>query len=154
MKKNSEKKFYGALHRLESNPDIGKMQAYSQHRGNRTYRHSRNVAVSSFRLAQRLGWRIDEKALATGAMLHDYYLYTFKDEDISAWRHCMTHPGRALANAQRIMPLNEREKNIIVSHMWPLTLFTLPKSKEALLVSLADKYCALREFRGKRALPQ
>ena len=148
MKKNSEKKFYWALHRLESNPNIGKMKAYSQHRGNKTFRHSRSVAVSSFRLAQRLGWRIDEKALATGAMLHDYYLYTFKEKDISAWRHCMTHPGRALANAERIMPLSEREKNIIASHMWPLTLFAIPKSKEALLVSLADKYCALREFAG------
>ena len=39
-----------------------------------------------------------------------------------------------------------KEKNIIRGHMWPLTLAHPPKSKEAVLVSLADKEIATMEF--------
>ena len=149
MNCNSEKAFYTALDRLERNPSVGLLKNYTQHKGNKTFRHCHNVAVHSFRLAQRLGWRIDEESLATGAMLHDYYLYTFHDEKINFLHHGLSHPKRALANAERVFPLNSKERNIIESHMWPLTLLTLPRSKEAVLVTLADKYCAMCEFRGR-----
>ena len=47
--------------------------------------------------------------------------------------------------------LNDKEMAIIRSHMWPLTLFHPPQSKEAVVVMMADKYCAVREmvFRKK-----
>ena len=42
--------------------------------------------------------------------------------------------------------LTDKEKNIIRGHMWPLTFIHPPKSREALLVCLADKDIAAREF--------
>ena len=33
--------------------------------------------------------------------------------------------------------------------MWPLTLFHMPTSKEALIVTIADKYCAINETLGQ-----
>ena len=51
-----------------------------------------------------------------------------------------------LINAEQEFDLNETERDIIRSHMWPLTLFHMPKSKEAALVCLADKICTLQEF--------
>ena len=147
MYRNNAKKFYRALSDLEKDTQVCRMKQFTQHKGNSTFRHCRSVAVLSFRLAQKLGWRIDEDALARGAMLHDFHLYTRERKDI---RHLFEHPRLALRNAERLFALSEKEKNIIASHMWPLTVLDVPKSKEAFLVTLADKYCAFRELYGDR----
>jgi len=148
MPKNDESSFLRKLRELENDPDVCELKKYRQHKGNTTFRHCRSVAMESFRLAQRLGWRVDEQALARGAMLHDYHLYTRQDVRINGLRHLLEHPLRASSNAEKVFTLTGKEKNIIESHMWPLTLFRPPKSKEAVLVMLADKLCAFREMRG------
>ena len=150
MHRNDETRFFRVLTELEHDPHVRLLKKYRQHRGNTTFRHCRSVAVESFCLAQRLGWKVDEYALARGAMLHDYHLYTRRHKEIGALRHLLSHPERACGNAEKVFDLSRKEKNIIESHMWPLTLFTLPKSKEAFLVTIADKLCALREMRGRR----
>lgn len=150
MYRNNEQRFYRALRALEEDPRVRQMKKYRQHRGNTTFQHCRSVALTSFRMAQGLGLRVDETALARGAMLHDFHLYTFKDRHINFLRHSFDHPKLALKNAERICRLNNKERNIIASHMWPLTPLSLPRSKEAFLVTLADKYCALREFSARR----
>lgn len=47
--------------------------------------------------------------------------------------------------------MNEIEIDIIKKHMWPLTI-VLPKYKEALVVMLVDKYCALMEMMGYKGV--
>lgn len=145
--------FEAEMERLMSLDEIKKMSAFSQHHGNNTLQHVRNVAYRSFQLAEQFGWDIDEKRLARGAMLHDYYLYTVKQEDISDYRHGIGHPKTALKNAREIFDLTQEEENIIRSHMWPLTIFHAPRCREAVLVCLADKDCAIKEmFFGKKNL--
>ena len=149
---NSKTRFYRALDKLADDPAVAKIKNYSQHKGTSTFRHCWNVAIYSFHLAEKLGWEIDEVALAKGAMLHDYYLYTVADKqketNISDFRHGRTHPQLALENAKSEFYLTLKEQNMIRSHMWPLTLFHMPMSKEAWLISMADKYCAVREMYG------
>lgn len=36
-------------------------------------------------------------------------------------------------------------QHIITTHMWPLTLRFVPRSREAVLVCMADKYCSTLE---------
>lgn len=146
---NDETHFFRVLAELERDPRVRLLEKHRQHRGNTTFRHCHSVAAESFHLAQRFGWKVDEDALARGAMLHDYHLYTRKKEDIGALHHLLSHPKRACGNAEKIFELSRKEKNIIESHMWPLTFFKPPRSKEAVLVTLADKLCALREMRGR-----
>ena len=55
------------------------------------------------------------------------------------------HPITALVNATHLFTLNDKEKDIIVKHMWPLTP-ALPKYAESFVVSTADKMCALAEI--------
>ena len=150
MYRNDETRFFSVLRELERDPHVRLLKKHRQHKGNTTFRHCRSVAVESFHLAQRFGWRVDENALARGAMLHDYHLYTRRKTDIGALHHLLSHPKLARGNAEKVFDLSRKEKNIIESHMWPLTLFKLPRSKEAILVTLADKVCALRELRGRR----
>lgn len=40
--------------------------------------------------------------------------------------------------------LNEKEKDIIIKHMWPVS-FDIPRSREAFILTFVDKYCAISE---------
>lgn len=81
-------------------------------------------------------------------MLHDLFLYDWhthvkKDKSWNSY-HAFMHPKIALKNATEIFNLNNIEKDVIVNHMWPVTI-KLPHYKETLIVTFADKYSAIRE---------
>jgi len=102
------------------------------------------VANTACNIAQRLHIAVNQRELIRGALLHDYYLYDWHvSEGRKNW-HGYRHPGIALKNAQQDVELTMRERNIIQRHMFPLTPVP-PKYKEAWIVCLADKLCALRE---------
>ena len=85
--------------------------------------------------------------MARGAMLHDLFLYDWrnskKELNLDGY-HAFVHPKVALENASKLYDLNDKEKDIIVKHMWPVTL-SLPKYKETYIITLVDKYSALQE---------
>jgi uncharacterized protein len=143
---NDKKLYYDTVRELLRTEDIRKLRNYPQHNGNNTLNHCIDVAKVSFALAERLHINIDEQVLARGAILHDYYLYDIDEQGYSDYYHGRNHPETALKNAEEKFILSEKEKNIIRGHMWPLTLFHPPKSREAWIVSLADKYCAIKEM--------
>ena len=146
METNDRKKFNEELNRLLMEESVRHMSVFAQHAGTNTLRHSYRVAQKSFDLAERFGWDIDEKELARGALLHDYYQYSIKEQGLTAYKHGTRHPQIAMEKADKDFNLTDKEKNIIRGHMWPLTFAHPPKSKEAILVSLADKDVAAREF--------
>lgn len=73
-----------------------------------------------------------------------YFLYDWHQKDPSHRLHGFRHPKTALGNAQRDYYLNWKEKNIIARHMFPL-IPVPPQCREAWIVCLADKWCALGE---------
>ena len=147
--------FAKKLETLEKNPRIQNLKQFPQHKTNTTFQHCHNVAVFSFYLGQRLGWDVDLDSLLLGAMLHDYYLYDARNCELSHYRHSVQHPKTAAANAGKYFALNRKTKNIIRSHMWPMPFCERPRSREAVLVSIADKYCAYQEMRkGIREVEQ
>ena len=79
-------------------------------------------------------------------LLHDYYLYDARNCELTNYQHCVSHPKTAVKNASKCFALNEKTKNIIRSHMWPMPFVERPRSKEAVLVNMADKYCAYQEM--------
>ena len=64
--------------------------------------------------------------------------------------HGFAHPGSACVNAERCFAITRKEQNIISSHMWPLTFRHVPTCREAVIVCLADKYCAVLESMFQR----
>ncbi len=132
-------------------PEVQRMRRYIQHGRVTTYDHCENVARVSFWLNRRLKLGSNEADLAVGAFLHDFYLYDWhKGRSIRSLRdlsrsHGFMHPLYARRNAQRFFRITAREKNIIESHMWPLTIRHVPTCREAVIVCLADKYCACAE---------
>ncbi len=145
--KDREQRFLQMMNRLENAPEILQLKQYPQHGTNDTFQHSHNVAVYAWHLARRWKWKVSPEDLAMGAMLHDYYLYDIEKSGLTDYRHGVRHPVTALENAEKIYELNERVRNIILSHMWPLPFTAMPKSREAILINLADKYCAYQEMK-------
>ena len=78
-------------------------------------------------------------------MLHDLFLYDWrKKQPDRKGLHAFTHGKTACENACKLFDLNDKEKDIIIKHMWPVTL-SLPKSREAFILTFVDKYCAISE---------
>lgn len=120
---------------------------YMQHGNISVYAHSVAVALLCLFLAKRLRVAVDEISLVRGALLHDYFLYDWHDREGGHRWHGLHHPKRALQNAERDFSLNEIERNMILSHMFPLCP-CLPKYRESWILFTADKICAVRETFG------
>lgn len=115
-----------------------------QHGDMTVFDHSVNVAETSIAFAAKLPITVNEESLIKGALLHDYFLYDWHDKEQSPGLHGFKHPYIALKNAEEDYDLNDIEKNIILRHMFPLVPIP-PRCKEAWIVCVADKYCALGE---------
>lgn len=141
-----------AADRLEADGRLGLCRGFIQHGDVSVYAHVMSVALQSCRIADALarhGVTVDRASLVRGALLHDYFLYDWHVPDPSHRLHGFTHPYTALRNAEKDFALTDRERNIIVHHMFPLTPFP-PTCREAWIVCLADKLCALRETLAPR----
>jgi len=135
---------------LAENEVIFSMDSFIQHSNITCLQHSIYVSYVSFIICRWLG--MDYCSAARGAMLHDFFLYDWHIKNSHKGLHGFTHPYTALKNANKFFYLNDIEKDIIVKHMWPLTVI-LPKYKEAFIVAFVDKYCATMEIInfGRRA---
>lgn len=140
-----ETQILAAAAQLERQGRYADTRRFVQHGGVTVYRHCVRVAVLSCRLADAFGWQVDRAALIRGALLHDYFLYDWHEKDDSHRLHGFTHPRTALRNACADWTLTDREQNIILRHMFPLTPVP-PRCREGWLVCLADKLCAVQEM--------
>lgn len=132
------------IEEIWTNERLHDMERYIQHRDLNCLEHSLFVSYKSYQVCRKLG--CDEIAVARGALLHDFFLYDWHKERRSEKLHGFAHPEIALENAETHFELSEMEKDIILKHMWPLTLNKMPKYKESLIVSLIDKYCTTVEL--------
>ena len=127
-----------------------KMMEIPMHRGSNCYIHSFKVAKTAIRRALRHR-KADLRTILVGAILHDYYLYDWRVDRSKMKHHLSTHPYTAAENAERDFGIPESVKKVIHSHMWPVNLLDFPKTKEARIISLADKHIFLQEiFCSKR----
>lgn len=151
MNKENRKIFYKILREIKENTRFLETRAYIQHGRVSVYEHCIRVAIESIHIAEKLGVIVDYPSMIKGALLHDYFLYDWHhNEDKSHFFHGFTHPYRAYQNALEDISLSHIEKDIIIHHMFPL-LPLPPRTKEGMIVCLADKKSALWEtlFRRK-----
>ena len=112
------------------------------HHGTTRYNHSIRVAYLSYQITKIFGG--EQESVVKAGILHDFFLNNY-DKKLSnkVWM-LIYHPVLAEQRAENYFNLTEKEKNIIKAHMFPLSK-TIPKSKEAWIVALADKIVALEE---------
>lgn len=146
MNKNDYKELNRILEGIESNGVVQEMKKYNQHGSVSTYEHCKNVAKLSYDINKLFSMNADLDVLLTGAMLHDFYLYDWHHEDQGEHKlHGFKHARTARDNAKKHFDIDDRTSHVIYSHMWPLNLKRLPRTKEAWIVCVADKCISLYE---------
>ena len=127
---------------------------YIQHGDIDCYEHSLAVTYMCVLLAKKFRLKVDLRSVVRGALLHDYFLYDWHDDEDWHRLHGYHHARTALITACRDFPMNRTEKQIIFRHMFPLNITRFPNCREAALVCAADKICAtLETIRRKRYDP-
>lgn len=140
---SAETEYLDCINDLISHQTVRSMKNYIQHSGIDCLEHSLYVSYSSYLICRKLGF--DYRSAARGGLLHDFFLYDWHTAKPYRGLHGFVHPRIALRNANENFHLNERERDMISRHMWPLTIIP-PKYKEAYIVVAADKYCAFMEI--------
>lgn len=142
--KNSNPEFFEIIDDIYSTPEVKSLSSFVQHSDINRLDHITSVTYLSYLFSKKLG--LDYVSTARGAVMHDLFYYDWHDGDWSHRPHGYRHPGFALKNARELDPaITEKEENIILRHMWPLTVIP-PKYPEGMIVSLCDKYCAAMEL--------
>ena len=145
-RKPFEAEYYKAIKDVYEHEEFLKLKEYFHHNSS-IYEHVQDVAYLSYRICKYL--KLDYRSAARGALLHDFFLYDWRNHDVPDLPrkkfHGIEHPMIAVDNAKKYFSINEIEEDIIKKHMWPLTLVP-PKYKESFIVSFADKYLSSKEF--------
>lgn len=139
--KNDE--FFNIINDLLENDTINNLKLYKHHYGSNRFEHCLSVAYYSYLVCKFL--HLDYKSASRAGMLHDLFLYDCEDKLARPKNHISTHPKIALQNAKKLFDLNDKECDIILKHMWPIT-FSPPKYLENFIITFIDKFCALREW--------
>lgn len=135
--------FRNLVHVVCNERVVQKMKLYKQHCNTNCFVHCYEASFHCYKICKRLG--LDYVSAVRGAMLHDLFLYDWrKPHPNNSW-HAFTHGITAYKNACKIFELNDIEKDMIINHMWPISI-SFPKTWEGWVLTFVDKYCALKEI--------
>ncbi|SKA06628.1 uncharacterized protein SAMN02745116_02295 [Pilibacter termitis] len=126
---------------LETN-EVQALGDFVQHYHSTRLEHSINVSYTSYKIAKKLN--ANARATARAGLLHDLFFYDWRETKFESGSHAYMHPRIALKNAEQLTELSDLERDIILKHMWGATIAP-PKYKESYIVTMVDKYCAIKE---------
>ena len=122
---------------------VQEMKQYRQHYNINCFEHCLLVSYNTYLICKK--HHLDYISGARAGMLHDLFLYDWrKRENGRKGLHAYTHPKVALKHASTFLNLNDKEKDMILKHMWPVTP-AIPKYKETFVLTFVDKYFAVAE---------
>lgn len=140
VKTNNE--FENIINELITNDTVLEMKNYKQHFDTSCFDHCYLAAYYCYLICKK--FKLDYKSATRAAMLHDLFLYDWRDKNSHRRFHAFHHGKTACINACKLFKLNKKEQDIITRHMWPVT-FAFPNSIEGFILTFVDKYCALHE---------
>ena len=118
---------------------------FIQHGKVSVYEHEILVALTALSICHMFRIKVNHRSLVRGALLHDYFLYDWHEDDPTHRFHGYIHAKRALYNAAKDFSLNDIERNMIYTHMFPLNITRIPKYRESVILCIADKISAFKE---------
>lgn len=111
-----------------------------KHHGITRLDHCLRVSYFSYKICKAL--KLNYQDVAVAALLHDFF--TDEVENLNIIKRLRLHPLIACDNACKYFNLNEMQKDIIKTHMFPIT-FTPPKYIESWIVDIVDDLAAIYE---------
>ena len=143
MKEIDKEEYKFIIRDIEANEEFNKIKSIVHHGLNR-YDHSKRVSYYSYKIAKKLGLSYEEVARA--GLLHDFFLVDNHDINISERANTMiNHPKYALFYSEKFFNLTDKEKDIIVTHMFPVCPTRVPKYAESWLVNIVDDVVSIGE---------
>lgn len=138
-----DKKYIMIISDLINQEKVQEMKLYRQHHHINCFEHCLFVSYNTYLMCKK--YNLDYISAARAGMLHDLFLYDWrKRENGRKGLHAFTHGKTAYKQASTFLVLNDKEKDMIIKHMWPVTL-VMPKYKETFIITLVDKYFAVAE---------
>ena len=114
------------------------------HHGSNRLEHINRVAKMSFYLSKYLG--LDYVSCTRGAMMHDFFTNDdLARKDVKYKKFLNIHPNIALDNSAKYFDVNDIEKDIILTHMYPIVKGK-PNYKESKIVCASDKIISIYEY--------
>lgn len=145
MMKELDREYNEIVYHILTNEEFNKIKLI-EHHGVTRYDHSLKVSYYSYKIAKLL--HLDYEDVARGGLLHDFFLSkedrTFKERFLSTF----VHPKQAVLKSLENFNLNEKEIDMIRTHMFPINI-AVPKYAESWIVSFVDKGVAIIEFEKK-----
>ena len=166
------KKWYKIVKNILKNKEFQKRRLFLHHENESLWTHSIKVSFESYKFAKK--HNVNEYNCAIAGLLHDFYTeawqYTEELESLdSKYRrrfiekrkekfselHGINHPIVALENSRKYFKkyLNKNIENAIVTHMFPLSIFTkykMPNCKESFLITFIDKKVSINMSNAKK----
>lgn len=134
--------FENIIYNLITNKTVLEMKNFTQHFGTCRFQHCYSVAYYTYLVCKKLN--LDYVSATRAGMLHDLFLYDWRDKNSHKRFHAFNHAKIACKNACKLFNLTKKEQNMISRHMWPVTL-AFPTSLEGFILTFVDKYCATIE---------
>lgn len=139
----NDNEFNNIIYPIIKNETVQEMKNYKQHYETSCFEHCLTTSYYCYKICKK--FNLDYKSASKAAMLHDLFLYDWrKRQEGRKGLHAFTHGKTACENASKLFDLNDKEKDIILKHMWPITI-VFPKYIEGFVLTLVDKYCAVSE---------
>ena len=140
---DNDNEFQTIISELIANNTVQQMKNFRQHYETSCFEHCYMVAYYCYSICKK--YHLDYKSATRAAMLHDLFLYDWRvRQPDRKGLHAFTHGKVACENACKLFDLNEKEKDMIIKHMWPVTI-EFPKSLEGFILTFVDKYSATSE---------
>ena len=135
--------FFNIIEELVNNKTVQEMKKYRQHYETTCFDHCYMVSYYCYFICKK--YHLDYISATRAAMLHDLFLYDWRiRQPDRKGLHAFTHGKTACDNASKLFDLNQKEKDMILTHMWPVTM-QFPTSIEGFILTFVDKYCAMSE---------
>lgn len=139
---NEDKEFLNIIQDILENEEFNKLKKIKHHDTNR-FDHCLRVSYYSYLITKSL--HLHYKETARAALLHDFFLEeNYKEKITKRLDTLVKHPSFALETSKKYFTLTDLEEDIIISHMYPITL-NPPKYLESWIVDFVDDIAAVYE---------
>jgi len=132
--------FLGIVGDIVSHPEFLKLR-FEKHHGTNRYDHSLRVAIKTYKYA--IKHNMDVVEVTRASLLHDFFFNKDFGSNKQLYK-LRSHPMMSVVNSKIHFHINQRQEDIIKTHMFPVTR-EIPSSRAALIVSLIDKEVSIYE---------